>query len=47
MPVVPIRQILDAAFAERYGIAAIDIVGPSDESFQVIPPVARPSGARH
>src|SRR5262249_18868547 len=26
MPVVPIRQILDAAFAERYGVAAINVV---------------------
>src|SRR6476659_4457111 len=26
MPVVPINQILDAAFAERYGVAAINIV---------------------
>ncbi len=26
MPVVPIRQILDTAFAERYGVAAINIV---------------------
>jgi ketose-bisphosphate aldolase len=26
MPVVPIRQILDAAFADRYGVAAINIV---------------------
>lgn len=26
MPVVPISQILDAAFAERYGVAAINIV---------------------
>jgi ketose-bisphosphate aldolase len=26
MPVVPIRQILDPAFAERYGVAAINIV---------------------
>jgi ketose-bisphosphate aldolase len=26
MPVVPIRQIMDAAFADRYGVAAINIV---------------------
>ena len=26
MPVVPIRQILDPAFAERYGVAAINVV---------------------
>jgi ketose-bisphosphate aldolase len=26
MPVVPIREILDRAFAERYGVAAINIV---------------------
>jgi ketose-bisphosphate aldolase len=26
MPVVPMREILDAAFAERYGVAAINIV---------------------
>jgi fructose/tagatose bisphosphate aldolase len=26
MPVVPISQILDPAFAERYGVAAINIV---------------------
>jgi fructose-bisphosphate aldolase class II len=26
MPVVPIRQILDAAFADRYGVAAINVV---------------------
>ena len=26
MPVVPMRQILDAAFADRYGVAAINIV---------------------
>ena len=26
MPVVPIRQILDPAFADRYGVAAINIV---------------------
>ena len=26
MPVVPINQILDPAFAERYGVAAINIV---------------------
>ena len=26
MPVVPIRQILDSAFAERYGVAAINVV---------------------
>ena len=26
MPVVPMRQILDRAFAERYGVAAINIV---------------------
>jgi ketose-bisphosphate aldolase len=26
MPVVPIRQILDAAFAGRYGVAAINVV---------------------
>jgi ketose-bisphosphate aldolase len=26
MPVVPIHQILDAAFADRYGVAAINIV---------------------
>jgi fructose-bisphosphate aldolase class II len=26
MPVVPIREILDPAFAERYGVAAINIV---------------------
>ena len=26
MPVVPMRQILDAAFAERYGVAAINVV---------------------
>ena len=27
MPAVPISQILDPAFAERYGVAAINIVG--------------------
>ena len=26
MPVVPIHQILDPAFAERYGVAAINVV---------------------
>ncbi len=26
MPVVPIREILDPAFAERYGVASINIV---------------------
>ena len=26
MPVVPMREILDAAFAERYGVAAINVV---------------------
>ena len=26
MPVVPIRRILDAAFADRYGVAAINVV---------------------
>ena len=26
MTVVPIRRILDAAFAERYGVAAINVV---------------------
>ena len=26
MPVVPIREILDRAFDERYGVAAINIV---------------------
>jgi broad specificity phosphatase PhoE len=26
MPVVPMREILDRAFAERYGVAAIDVV---------------------
>jgi ketose-bisphosphate aldolase len=26
MPVVPMRQILDAAFADRYGVAAINVV---------------------
>src|ERR1700742_3567049 len=26
MPVVPIRQILDPAFADRYGVAAVNIV---------------------
>ena len=26
MPIVPINQILDQAFAERYGVAAINIV---------------------
>jgi fructose/tagatose bisphosphate aldolase len=26
MPIVPIRQILDSAFADRYGVAAINIV---------------------
>src|SRR5262245_54882091 len=26
MPVVPLRDILDTAFAERYGVAAINIV---------------------
>jgi fructose/tagatose bisphosphate aldolase len=26
MPVVPIREILDPAFADRYGVAAINIV---------------------
>src|SRR5580704_18422196 len=26
MPVVPIRRILDPAFAERYGVAAINVV---------------------
>jgi fructose-bisphosphate aldolase class II len=26
MPVVPIRQILDPAFTDRYGVAAINIV---------------------
>jgi len=26
MPVVPMRQILDSAFAERYGVAAINVV---------------------
>ena len=26
MPVVPIREILDPAFAERYGVAAINVV---------------------
>ena len=26
MPVVPMREILDRAFAERYGVAAINIV---------------------
>jgi fructose/tagatose bisphosphate aldolase len=26
MAVVPIRQILDTAFADRYGVAAINVV---------------------
>ena len=26
MPVVPLKDILDRAFAERYGVAAINIV---------------------
>ena len=26
MPVVPMREILDRAFAERYGVAAINVV---------------------
>ena len=26
MPVVPMREILDPAFAERYGVAAINVV---------------------
>ena len=26
MPVVPTREILDRAFAERYGVAAINVI---------------------
>ena len=26
MPVVPLKEILDRAFAERYGVAAINVV---------------------
>ena len=26
MPVVPMREILDPAFADRYGVAAINVV---------------------
>jgi fructose/tagatose bisphosphate aldolase len=38
MPVVPIREILDRAFDERYGVAAINIV--DDLSLEAVPAAA-------
>ena len=42
MPVVPIRQILDPAFADRYGVAAINIV--DDLSLEAVLAAATETG---
>ena len=41
MPVVPMRDILDRAFAERYGVAAINVV--DDLSLEEARSLTRPA----